>query len=128
MRLKSKSRNGVSLTEQAGSLTADNRDQTHARDTQPPLSAPGSAPPPNTEHVTLCELAQWARCSTRTIQRLLEVGTGPPVIHLSDRRIIFRVGDVRDWLERKRFQRRGIPNKVHLTTNTSTQTPKKANQ
>ena len=98
---------------QAGSLTADRRDQTHPKDAAPkqdgrqsPASMPGCAPSPDTEHVTLPELAQWARCSTRTIQRLLEVGSGPPVIHLSDRRIIFRVGDVRDWLERKRFPRR----------------------
>jgi predicted DNA-binding transcriptional regulator AlpA len=48
-------------------------------------------------------------CSTRTIQRLLEVGTGPPVIHISNRRIIFRVDDVRAWLDKRRFSRRGHP-------------------
>lgn len=113
MRLKSKSRNEVPLAGQAGSRMADRHDQTHPKDAapkqdgmQPPAGIPGCAPSPDTEHVTLPELAQWARCSTRTIQRLLEVGNGPPVIHLSDRRIIFRVGDVRDWLERKRFPRR----------------------
>jgi predicted DNA-binding transcriptional regulator AlpA len=75
----------------------------------PPPPPPGSAPPPNIEHVTLSELAQWARCSTRTIQRLLEVGSGPPALHISNRRIIFRVGDVRDWLEKRRFSRRAHP-------------------
>lgn len=114
MQLKSKSRNGASLTAQAGSPMADRRDQTNPKDTlpnqdgmQPPAGIPGCAPSADTEHVTLPELAQWARCSTRTIQRLLEVGNGPPVIHLSDRRIIFRVGDVRDWLEQRRFSRLG---------------------
>ena len=76
---------------------------------QPQPIRPGSAPPPDMEYVTLSELAQWARCSTRTIQRLLEVGDGPALIRVSDRRIIFHVGDVRDWLEKRRFSRRGHP-------------------
>jgi predicted DNA-binding transcriptional regulator AlpA len=50
------------------------------------------------EHLTLDETAEWLRCSTRTLQRLLETGSGPPVIRLSERRLIFRVADLRTWL------------------------------
>ena len=50
------------------------------------------------EHLTLDETAKWLRCSTRTLQRLLEVGEGPPVIRLSQRRVIFRLTDLRTWL------------------------------
>ena len=116
MRLKSKSRNGVSLAAQTGSRMADDHHQKgpdvaapEPDGKQQQLIPPGSAPPPNIEHVTLPELARWAMCSTRTIQRLLEVGTGPPVIHISNRRIIFRVDDVRAWLDKRRFSRRGHP-------------------
>jgi hypothetical protein len=38
------------------------------------------------EHLTLDEAAEWLRCSTRTLQRLIEMGDGPPVIRLSERR------------------------------------------
>ena len=69
------------------------------------------------EHLTLDETADWLRCSTRTLQRLLEAGNGPPVIRLSERRIIFRLAEVRDWLvartrggaERTPSRRRGRP-------------------
>jgi hypothetical protein len=50
------------------------------------------------EHLTLDETAEWLRCSTRTLQRLLETGSGPPVIRLSERRLIFRLTDLRAWL------------------------------
>jgi predicted DNA-binding transcriptional regulator AlpA len=52
-----------------------------------------------TDHLTLTETAQWLRCSTRTLQRLLETGDGPPVVRLSQRRLIFRLLDVQRWLE-----------------------------
>jgi predicted DNA-binding transcriptional regulator AlpA len=51
-----------------------------------------------TEHLTFNETAQWLRCSTRTLQRLLETGEGPPVIRLSERRLIFRLSDLQRWL------------------------------
>lgn len=51
------------------------------------------------EHLTLTETAEFLRCSPRTLQRLLETGDGPPVVRLSLRRLIFRVSDVRRWLE-----------------------------
>jgi hypothetical protein len=50
------------------------------------------------EHLTLDETAEWLRCSTRTVQRLLETGSGPPVVRLSERRLIFRLADLRLWL------------------------------
>jgi predicted DNA-binding transcriptional regulator AlpA len=50
------------------------------------------------EHLTLDETAEWLRCSTRTLQRLLETGRGPPLIRISERRLIFRKADVRSWL------------------------------
>jgi predicted DNA-binding transcriptional regulator AlpA len=53
------------------------------------------------EYLTFPEVADWLRCSTRTVQRLLETGTGPPVIRLSERRLIFRKSDVRHWLARR---------------------------
>ena len=68
-------------------------------------SSPLRRQPAEPEHVTLGEAAEWLRCSPRTLQRLLENGTGPPVIRLSARRLIFRLADVRAWL----FQRtRGL--------------------
>jgi predicted DNA-binding transcriptional regulator AlpA len=53
------------------------------------------------EHFTLTELAEWLRCSTRTVQRLIETGEGPPMIKLSDRRVIFRKADAQQWLARR---------------------------
>jgi predicted DNA-binding transcriptional regulator AlpA len=53
------------------------------------------------EHLTLDETAEWLRCSTRTLQRLLETGSGPPVIRLSERRLIFRLADLRAWLAQR---------------------------
>jgi predicted DNA-binding transcriptional regulator AlpA len=50
------------------------------------------------EHLTLDETAEWLRCSTRTLQRLLETGSGPPAIRLSERRLIFRLADLRSWV------------------------------
>jgi predicted DNA-binding transcriptional regulator AlpA len=50
------------------------------------------------EHLTLDETAEWLRCSTRTLQRLLETGRGPPLIRISERRLIFRKADLRRWL------------------------------
>jgi Helix-turn-helix domain len=53
---------------------------------------------PEPEHVTLTEAAEWLRCSTRTLERLIADGSGPPVIRISERRLIFRVADLRKWL------------------------------
>jgi hypothetical protein len=75
--------------------------------------------PAELEFLTLDETARWLRCSTRTLQRLLETGTGPPVIRVSERRLIFRLTDVRKWLagrtrgaaELSAPRRRGRPRK-----------------
>jgi hypothetical protein len=53
------------------------------------------------EHLTLDETAEWLRCSTRTLQRLLEDGSGPPAFRLSQRRLIFRIADLRAWLSQR---------------------------
>lgn len=53
----------------------------------------------NEQNLTLVETADWLRCSTRTLQRMIETGQGPPVVRLSERRLIFRLSDVRRWLE-----------------------------
>jgi predicted DNA-binding transcriptional regulator AlpA len=53
------------------------------------------------ENLTLAETADWLRCSSRTLQRLLETGEGPPVVRLSERRLIFRLADVRRWVEQR---------------------------
>jgi hypothetical protein len=50
------------------------------------------------EFLTLAEFAKWARFSTRTLQRLLSIGDGPPVIHLSERRKIVSKNAARSWL------------------------------
>jgi predicted DNA-binding transcriptional regulator AlpA len=63
-----------------------------------------------TEHLTFNETAQWLRCSTRTLQRLLETGEGPPVIRLSERRLIFRVSDLQRWLATRT---RGITDRMN---------------
>jgi hypothetical protein len=65
----------------------------------PRPEVPRRQPPPvEPEHLTFAEAAEWLRCSSRTLQRLLETGTGPPVIRLSERRLIFRLTDLRKWL------------------------------
>jgi len=71
-----------------------------------PRRGASGLPPPRTEYLKLPELALLMRCSARTIQRLLETGEGPPVIRISERRMIFRVGDVIEWLEKRRCSRR----------------------
>jgi hypothetical protein len=69
------------------------------------------------EHLTLDEAADWLRCSTRTLQRLLATGSGPPTIRLSERRLIFRLADLRNWLAERTTgrtesqRRRGRPRK-----------------
>ena len=50
------------------------------------------------EVLTLGEAAEWLRCSPRTLQRLLDSGEGPPVLRLSERRLVFRLEDLRGWL------------------------------
>lgn len=57
---------------------------------------------PQPENLTLPEVAKYLRCSTRTVQRLVEVGEGPRPIQLSERRLIFRRADVERWLESRR--------------------------
>jgi predicted DNA-binding transcriptional regulator AlpA len=59
------------------------------------------------ENLTLPEAARWLRTSTRNLQRLLEDGDGPPVVRLSQRRILFRRSDLREWLDRRVSGRRG---------------------
>ena len=66
------------------------------------------------EHLTLNEAAEWLRCSTRTLQRLLETGRGPPVIRLSERRLIFRIADLRQWLSGKSTGRPELSNSRRL--------------
>ena len=63
-----------------------------------------------TDHLTLTELATWLRCSPRTLQRLLSVGDGPPVIRLSKRRLIFPRSGARSWVESR--TRGGITRKT----------------
>jgi len=53
------------------------------------------------EHLTFDDAAEWLRCSTRTLQRLVETGRGPPIIRLSQRRVIFRLADLRIWLAQR---------------------------
>jgi predicted DNA-binding transcriptional regulator AlpA len=77
----------------------------------------------DSEHMTFNETAAWLLCSTRTLQRLLETGSGPPVIRISERRLIFRKADVRHWLagrtsgrtETAPPRRRGRPPKQNNT-------------
>jgi predicted DNA-binding transcriptional regulator AlpA len=53
------------------------------------------------EFLTKKELAKLCRCSERTIDRLLEVGDGPPVTRLSERRVIFPAIPAREWLSHR---------------------------
>ncbi len=63
------------------------------------------------EHLTLAETADWLRCSSRTLQRLLETGEGPPVVRLSERRLIFRLADVRQWVEQRTSRKDASPSR-----------------
>ena len=77
------------------------------------------APATEPEHLTLKEVAGWLRCSQRTLERLIEDGS-LPVIRLSERRLIFRLADLRAWLaqrtrgriEPSKPRRRGRPTKA----------------
>ena len=53
------------------------------------------------ENLTLNEASEWLRCSARTLQRILETGEGPPVVRLSERRLIFRLTDLRRWVAKR---------------------------
>jgi hypothetical protein len=75
---------------------------------QPAGGLPPTRPPASREYMTFNETALWLRCSTRTLQRLLETGVGPPVIRVSERRLIFREADVRDWLAGRTTGRKEI--------------------
>jgi len=63
------------------------------------------------EHLTLAETADWLRCSSRTLQRLLETGEGPPVVRLSERRLIFRLADVRRWVAQRTSRKVSSPSR-----------------
>lgn len=63
--------------------------------------APAVADTQVDEFLTKKELAKLCRCSERTIDRLLEVGDGPPVTRLSDRRVIFPAVPARQWLSHR---------------------------
>jgi predicted DNA-binding transcriptional regulator AlpA len=51
------------------------------------------------ELLTEREAADIARLSTRTLQRLAEVGDGPARIRLTARRIAYRRADLMRWIE-----------------------------
>jgi predicted DNA-binding transcriptional regulator AlpA len=61
-----------------------------------------AGPTTEDEYLTLKEFAAWVGCSPRTIQRLLSVGDGPPVIDVSARVRRFPRRDGRSWLASRR--------------------------
>jgi excisionase family DNA binding protein len=77
------------------------------------MSVPAAPQPDHTdeggrrEYLTIDETARLLRCSVRTLQRLLEVGAGPPLIRISERRLIFPKADLRRWLEQRTIDRSG---------------------
>lgn len=60
-------------------------------------------------HLTLPELAEYLRCSRRTIERLLANGEGPPCARISKRRIIFPAHGVEAWLATRMQDHPGAP-------------------
>lgn len=47
--------------------------------------------------VTESEAAHMLRLSPRTMQRLRADGAGPPIVHLTERRVGYRIIDLNDW-------------------------------
>lgn len=52
------------------------------------------------DYFTLQQLADYLKRSKRTVQRMIKMGEGPPVIRLGRRRL-FAKASVADWLRRK---------------------------
>jgi hypothetical protein len=48
--------------------------------------------------LTEAEVAELRRVSVRTLQRERVEGGGCPFLHISDRRIGYRLGDLQDWI------------------------------
>jgi predicted DNA-binding transcriptional regulator AlpA len=53
------------------------------------------------------ELAKWLDTSRPTLQRQRSVGSGPPFVQLSERRIGYRKSAVERWLEARTINRVG---------------------
>ena len=55
--------------------------------------------PPDVDTIlTRAEAARLLRLSTRSLERMGEVGEGPPRIQLSERRVAYWRRDLLDWL------------------------------
>jgi hypothetical protein len=64
---------------------------------QPP---PGAGP--EDIYLNEGETARILRCSGRTLQRARRSGDGPPFIRVGERRLVYRLADVRAWARAQR--------------------------
>lgn len=64
------------------------------------MNTPAPPDPPDLDLLlTLPEAARLMRLSVRSLERLAEVGEGPPRVQLTSRRVAFWRKDVVRWLE-----------------------------
>src|SRR5579863_1438448 len=55
------------------------------------------------EFLTEGETADQLRVNPRTLQRLRQVGGGPPFVKIGPRRIVYRRSDLDEWLRSRTF-------------------------
>jgi predicted DNA-binding transcriptional regulator AlpA len=52
------------------------------------------------------DAARLIGCSTRSLDRLVAQGEGPPYCRIGSRRMVFRLADLNDWMAARRYQHR----------------------
>ena len=64
-------------------------------------TSPADRPPVNPNHQlwTVADVARYLRCSVRTIERYVKAGHFPKPRRLSKQHVVWRVAEVRDWLD-----------------------------
>jgi predicted DNA-binding transcriptional regulator AlpA len=65
------------------------------------------------------ELAKWLDTSRPTLQRQRSVGSGPPFVQLSERRIGYRKSAVERWLEARTISQVGALASMELAARTA---------
>jgi predicted DNA-binding transcriptional regulator AlpA len=63
------------------------------------IPSPGSPWPAEDTILTTIQAAAMIGCHRGTLENLRRLGEGPPRIRITDRRIGYRLGDLRKWLQ-----------------------------
>jgi predicted DNA-binding transcriptional regulator AlpA len=82
----------------------------HVRNARPPLPATRLRQPDPTDIVnSLVDISARLGIHLRTLQRMLADGTGPPIVHLSARRLGVLESDYLNWIAARRRPLAGEP-------------------